>query len=102
LSAEQCRLANFFLEFIGGGRSSQALEKALIETERRVESLSDEVDTLRRDREKVFAAPPTEWIEHRLNNLGGVPENRTARSVNVLHEVLGPIRLHPVTIGRPF
>ncbi len=103
LSAEQRRLANF-LDFIGEGRGSQALGKALIETERRVESLTDEVDTLRRGREKVFAAPPTEWIEHRLQNLKDVLENRTARSAKVLRDVLGPIRLDPVApdIGRPF
>jgi len=53
LSAEQRRLANF-VDFIGEGRGSQALGKALVETERRVESLTDEVDALRRSDEKVF------------------------------------------------
>ena len=55
LSAEQRRLANF-VDFIGEGRGSQALGKALVETERRVENLTDEVDALRRSREKVFQA----------------------------------------------
>ncbi|MDQ6803494.1 MAG: hypothetical protein M3065_00700 [Actinomycetota bacterium] len=53
LSAEQRRLANF-VDFIGEGRVSQALAKALVETERRVETLGAEVDALRRSREKVF------------------------------------------------
>jgi site-specific DNA recombinase len=103
LTAEQRRLGNF-LDFIGEGRGSQALGKALIETERRVESLTDEVDTLRRGHEKVFTTPPTEWIEHRMNNLTDVLENRTARSATVLRDVLGPIRLDVVRpdIGRPF
>lgn len=47
LSAEQRRLANF-VDFIGEGRGSQTLAKALVETERRVDALSDEVDSLRR------------------------------------------------------
>jgi hypothetical protein len=37
LDAEQRRLANF-VDFIGEGRGSQALAKALVETERRVNS----------------------------------------------------------------
>ena len=103
LTAEQRRLANF-LDFIGEGRGSQALGKALIETERRVDSLTDEVDSLRRGRDQVFTVPPTEWIAHRLNDLQGVLEHRTARSAMLLREVLGPIRLDPVKpdIGRPF
>jgi hypothetical protein len=46
LSAEQRRLANF-VDFIGEGRGSQALAKAPVETERRVDALTDDVDTLR-------------------------------------------------------
>ncbi len=42
LTAEQRRLANF-VDFIGEGRGSQALAKALVETERRVDQLGDEV-----------------------------------------------------------
>jgi len=59
------RLANI-LDFNGEGRGSQALAKALVETERRVEALREEVDGLRRSRAKVFQAPPREWIEERL------------------------------------
>jgi hypothetical protein len=103
LSAEQRRLANF-VDFIGEGRGSQALAKALMETERRVETLVDEVDALNRSREKVFQAPPVEWIKDRLENLHEVLQNRTARSAKTLRDLLGPIRLDLVTpdIGRPF
>src|SRR5690349_18809488 len=61
-------MANF-VDFIGEGRGSQALAKALVETERRVESLTAEVDGLRRSRDKVFRTPPVEWIHDRLSNL---------------------------------
>ena len=103
LSAEQRRMANF-LDFIGEGRGSQALAKALVETERRVETLSAEVDGLRRSREKVFRTPPVEWIKDRLANLQEVLELRTAKSAQVLRNILGPIRMELVTpdIGRPF
>ena len=47
LVAEERRLANF-VDFIGEGRGSQALAKALVETERRVEVLREELDGLRR------------------------------------------------------
>ena len=46
LAGEQRRLANF-VDFIGEGRGSDALAKALVETERRVEVLSEEVRGLR-------------------------------------------------------
>ena len=62
LGAEERRLANF-VDFIGEGRGSQALGKALVETERRVEALREELHGFRRGSEKVFQAPPIEWIE---------------------------------------
>jgi hypothetical protein len=60
LTAEQRRLANF-VDFIGEGGGSQAVAKALVETERRVDQLADDVDALRRSREKIFRPPPIEW-----------------------------------------
>ena len=57
------------LDFIGEGRGSQDLAKALVETERRVETLTAEVDGLRRSREKVFRTPPVEWTTDRLGNV---------------------------------
>jgi site-specific DNA recombinase len=103
LSAEERRLANF-VDFIGEGRGSQALAKALVETERRVEMLADEVDLLRHSREKVFKAPPVEWLRHRLEHLQDVLEQRTAQSAQTLRNLLGQIRLDLVTpdVGRPF
>jgi site-specific DNA recombinase len=103
LTAEQCRLANF-VDFIGEGRGSQALAKALVETERRVDQLADEVDAMRRSRGRMFSPPPIEWIKDRLSNLQQTLEQRTARSAQVLRSLLGPIRLDLVTpdIGRPF
>jgi hypothetical protein len=77
-TAEQRRLANL-VDFIGDGRGSQALAKALVETERRVDQLGDEVEGLRRSREKIFRPPPIEWIKDRLNNIQKVLEQRTAR-----------------------
>ena len=68
-----------FVDFIGEGRGSQALAKALVDTERRVESLTAEVDGLRRSREKVFRTPPIEWISDRMGKLQDVLEQRTVR-----------------------
>jgi site-specific DNA recombinase len=103
LTAEQRRLANF-VDFIGEGRGSQALAKALVETERRVDQLAEDVDSLRRGRDKIFRPPPIEWIKDRLANLQQVLEQRTARSAQTLRNLLGPIRLELITpdIGRPF
>jgi hypothetical protein len=96
LAAEQRRLANF-VDFVGEGRGSQALAKALLETERRVTTLSEEVGMLRRSREKVFKAPPIEWISERLGNLRELLERRIPQSAQALRNLLGTIRLEPVT-----
>jgi len=103
LGAEERRLVNF-LDFIGEGRGSRALAQALSETERKVETLREEVDGLRRASDKVFRAPPVEWIEERMTKLGSVLEQRTPRSALLLRELLGPIRLEPVPVdvGRPY
>ena len=103
MSAEQRRLANF-VDCIGEGRGSQALAKALVETERRVGALTEEVDSLRRSHEKIFRPPPIEWIRERMRNVQSVLEQRTARSAQMLRNLLGPIKLELQTpdIARPF
>lgn len=103
LGAEERRLANF-IDFIDEARGSQALAKALVETERRVEALREELDGLRRSREKVFQAPPVEWIEERLAGMQEVLERRTDRSALSLRSLLGQICLEPAQgqIGRAY
>ncbi len=88
----------------GEGRRSQALAKALVETERRVDALREELDGLRRGREKVFRAPPAEWIQERLAGMQEVLERRTDGSPLLLYSLLGQIRLEPAQgeIGRPY
>ncbi len=103
LTAEERRLANF-LDSIGEGRGSKALGQALAETERKVLSLREDVDGLRCSREKVFRAPPIEWISERVSGLQDLLEARTGRSALILRELLGPIQLKPVPVdvGRPY
>jgi hypothetical protein len=75
-----------------------------VETERRVETLGEEVDSLRRSHEKGFRRPPVEWIRERMTNVQSLLEQCTARSAQMLCNLLGPIRLELQTpdIGRPF
>jgi hypothetical protein len=75
-----------------------------VETERRVDALTDEVESLSRSREKVSRPPPIEWIKERVTKLQDVHEQRTARSAQALRDILGPIRMELITpdIGRPF
>ncbi|MBI4168655.1 MAG: recombinase family protein [Acidobacteria bacterium] len=103
LAADERRLANF-VDFIGEGRGSHVLAKALVETDRRVEALREELDGLRRSSEKVFQAPPLEWIEERLTQLKDLLERRTEQSALILRRFLGQIRLEPTRgdIGRPY
>jgi hypothetical protein len=103
LTAEERRLANF-VDFIGEGRGSQALANALVETERRVEALREELEALSRSRAKVYQPPPVEWIEERLSRVQEVLEGRTEQSALLLRDVLGTIRLEPRRgdVGRPY
>lgn len=103
LDSEQRRLASF-IDFVGEGRGNQALAKALVETERRVDSLKEEVTALNASREKVFRAAPKEWIADRVSGLGEVLKKRTGHSALVLREFLGPVSVQPVSadIGKPY
>jgi site-specific DNA recombinase len=103
LAAEKQRIAHF-VDFIGEGRGSRALAQALLETERKVETLREELDDLRRSGEKVFQAPPVEWVEERIIKLEDLLERRTEQSGLILRRLLGRIRLEPTKpdIGRPY
>jgi hypothetical protein len=103
LNAEERRLVNF-VDFIGEGRGSRTLAQALIETERKVDALKEELEGLRRSRDKVFQAPPREWVEERLTQLKDILERNPDRSGLILRKFLGPLRLDPTRgdIGRPY
>ena len=103
LAASKCRVANF-VDYIGEGRGSQALTKALIETERRAAILEQELESLHRSSDKVFQAPPVEWIEEKLTTIKALLEQRTEKSALILRRLLGTIRLEPTVpeAGRPY
>jgi hypothetical protein len=62
------------------------------------------LDGFRRSCAKVFQAPPREWIEERLEGMQELLERRTEQSARLLRELLGEVRLEPITgdIGRPY
>ena len=103
LSSEERRLVNF-VDLIGEGRGSQALASALVETERRVKALREELAALSRSQRKVFQTPPVEWIEECLSRVTEVLERRTEQSALLLRDILGRIRLEPQRgdVGRPY
>ncbi len=103
LNAEERRLSNF-IEFIGEGRGSSALAKALENSEIKVNALQSELEGLQQTRDKVFQAPPIDWIEEKLTELSDVLEQNTAQSAEAIRQVLGPIRMeatYPET-GKPY
>ena len=81
------------------------LADALTATEKKVESLREELKGLRSSSERVFQAPPAEWIEERVAGLKEVLERRTEVSALLLRKLLGEIRLEPkagTETGRPY
>jgi site-specific DNA recombinase len=94
LTAEERRLANF-VDFIGEGRGSRTLAQALFESERKVQALNEELESLHRCRSKVFQVPPIEWIQERLTKLKDILERNSERSGLLLRKLLGPLRLEP-------
>ncbi len=54
---------------IGEGRGGRTLAQALLESERKVDSLEEELDGSRRRRDKIFQSRPREWVEERLTQL---------------------------------
>jgi site-specific DNA recombinase len=103
LAAEERRLANF-IDFIGEGRGSRTLAQALVATEHKIEDLTEELAGLRRSRDKVYQAPPIEWIQERLARVHEILERNTDRSGLLLREFLGDVHLEPThgDIGRPY
>ena len=94
LAKEDRRLTNF-IEFIAEGRKSNALSKALEETEKRVNTLQAELNGLRNARDKLFEAPPIEWIEAKLENVKALLEKNFAQSSEALRQLLGTMTLNP-------
>ena len=101
--AEQRRVTNL-VEFVAEGRGSRALADALAVSEKRVEDLQNELETLRRSQQEVFTSPPRVWVAERIDTLQEVLERRTERSALLLRKLLGPIRMEPVKpdLGRSY
>ena len=103
LNSEERRLANF-IDFVGEGRGSRTLAKALIEAERKVDELQSELEGLRQIQNRMYQVPPIEWISERINQLAELLEQNTTQSALALREVLGPISLEAKypDIGKPY
>ncbi len=103
LANEDRRLANF-IEFIAEGRKSDALSKALEETEKRVNTLQVELNGLRNSRDRLFVTPPIEWIEAKLEDAKSLLGRNLAQSGEALRQFLGPITFKAVypDIGKPY
>jgi hypothetical protein len=99
----QERLGNDTLPCVRGGLDGMR-DYNLVETEQKVETLKEELDGLRRSREKVRQAPPVEWIKERLIRVNAILERNPDRSGPLLRGLLGPVRLDPARgdIGRPY
>ncbi len=86
-----------YLNFVKAGNFSKAVSEALKEAEAKSEELGGEIEALEYQRTNRFKAPPREWVEHRLAELHGTLSRNTAASAGALKELLGTVRLEPVS-----
>ena len=92
-----------FVSYIARGRSSEAVGRALEAAENRAKELAADLIALKASKEKIFKAPPIEWIAERVASIQEVLERRVEKSALTLRKLLGKIRLEPVKpdIGKP-
>jgi hypothetical protein len=71
--------------------------------ESRAKELAADLIVLKASKEKIFKAPPIEWIAERVASIQEVLERRVEKSALTLRKLLGKIRLEPVKpdIGKP-
>ena len=86
-----------YLNFIKAGNFSNAVSEALKEAESKSENLNNELKSLEFQKQNMFKSPPREWIDHRLHKFYETLGGNTTASALALKEVLGPIKLEPVS-----
>ena len=86
-----------YLNYIKIGNFSNAVSEALKEAESKGRTLKDELKSLEYQRENAFKSPPKEWINHRLERLNETLNKKTTAAAWALKEILGTIKLEPVT-----
>jgi len=98
------RRVDNFVSYIARGRSSEAVGRALEAAEGRAKELAADLIALKASKEKIFEAPPIEWIGERVACIQEVLEQRVQKSALILRKLLGKIRLEPVKpdIGKPY
>jgi len=86
-----------YLNYIKIGNFSKAVSEALKEAETKSESLTTEIKSLEFQKQNTFKSPPREWIDHRLKRLRETLNKNTVSSALTLKELLGTIRLEPIS-----
>jgi site-specific DNA recombinase len=86
-----------YLNFIKAGNFSTAVAEAMKEAEAKGENLQTELKALEYQEKNTFKSPPSEWIDHRLEEFHGTLSKNTTAAALALKEVLGEIRMEAVT-----
>ncbi len=86
-----------YLNYIKVGNFSKAVSEALEDAEKRCDIIRQEIKLLDFQKQNTFKSPPKEWIVHRLKKLHETLNKNTTASALALKELLGSIKLEPVT-----
>ncbi len=73
------------------------MSEALKEAEIKGDNLNQGIKSLEFQKQNSFQSPPKEWIDHRLEKLHETLSKNTTSSALALKEVLGTIRLEPIS-----
>ena len=103
LNRAETRIRNF-IEFVAEGRATSSLSNALESEEKKAKTLKLDVKSLESAKNHAFEPPPREWLQHRLNDLKDLLEQRTEKSALTIRRLTGPITLTPKKpeVGREY
>ena len=86
-----------YLNFIKSGNFSEAVATALNETEKKIKQTEEEIKSLEFQETNTFKAPPKEWINHRLEQIGKTLEANTTGAAIALKKLLEVVHLEPIS-----
>lgn len=101
---EEKRQQRHFVAALARGNTTEVLDRAMAQSEARIHKLEKTIAALTQRFGALDDAPSKASIEQQFLDFQDLLETRTTQSALALREILGPVRVSPVTppAGRPY